>query len=97
MAPPKDFAEDIVAIIQQPSVRADVVPLYATALLMECFARPPQAKTSWREVNDAIIGRWSLSALIYIKERAWKSAQAQARERSTSGDVQGATAPVSST
>ena len=40
-----DFADDLIALIQPPSVRADVVRLYAVAILYEAFARPPQAKT----------------------------------------------------
>ena len=31
--------------------------------------------TDWAKVNHAIIERWSLSGLEYIKERAWKLAK----------------------
>lgn len=76
----RDFAPDILAIVQKPSTRADVVPLYAVAILCEAFARPPQGKTNWQQANAAIIERWSLSGLTWIKNKAWKRAEAKARE-----------------
>lgn len=48
--------------------REDVAMSYA-------FAIRQDAKLDWRKVNEAIIDRWSLSALKWIKERAWKIAR----------------------
>lgn len=76
----RDFANDITLLVEKPSTRADVVPLYSVAILCECFARPPQAKTTWSVANDAIIRRWSVSGLCWIKEQAWKRAAAKAKE-----------------
>ena len=45
--------------------RDDVALTYAFAL------RQP-GEVDWAKVNHAIIDRWSLSALKYIKEQAWK-------------------------
>jgi hypothetical protein len=45
--------------------RNDVAQTYALALCSSW-------ETDWGQVNRAIIERWSKSALIYIKERAWK-------------------------
>jgi hypothetical protein len=78
-----DFTEAILPIVAYPSRRKDVVPIYATAILYEVFARPAVSKTRWSVVNDAIIDRWSVSGLVWIKTRAWKHAQAEARKRST--------------
>uniref|UniRef100_A0A6M3LSX4 Uncharacterized protein n=1 Tax=viral metagenome TaxID=1070528 RepID=A0A6M3LSX4_9ZZZZ len=44
-------------------VRRDVAQTYAIALRSS-------EPTDWKRVNDAIIGRWSVSALIWIKEQA---------------------------
>jgi hypothetical protein len=74
-----DLTQDLLALIQKPSRRDDVVPLYGTAILYSSFATPPQATADWSVVNKAIIERWSLSALTYIKERAWKCAEGRAR------------------
>ena len=70
-----DFADDILLLLRKPSVRADVVPLYATALLYEMYARPQQAQTRWGMVNEAIAERWSWSAVTWIKKQAWKQAE----------------------
>jgi len=77
-----DWADDILPFVAKPSHRADVVPLYARAILMQQFARPPQAETNWRRVNEAIAERWSWAAVAWIKERAWKRAAQLARELS---------------
>jgi hypothetical protein len=77
----QDFTDDLLALIGPDCARRDVVPLYATALLYECFARPAAAQTRWSDVNKAIIARWSLSGLTWIKQRAWKDAERMARDR----------------
>lgn len=48
--------------------RADVAASYALAL------KTPD-EVDWKKVNAAIIERWSLSALKWIKTRAWKTAE----------------------
>lgn len=45
--------------------RADVALTYA-------FGLRQQDEVDWPKVNRAIIARWSMSALKWIKERAWK-------------------------
>ena len=47
------------------STRKDIALTYALALVSE-------DGTKWMEVNQAIIERWSLSGLKYIKQQAWK-------------------------
>lgn len=32
----------------------------------------PHPAEAWREINRAIIDRWSVTALLRIKERAWQ-------------------------
>jgi hypothetical protein len=49
--------------------RDDVALSYAFALRQ---TRAGEDEVDWRVVNDAIIERWSLSALKYIKEAAWR-------------------------
>jgi hypothetical protein len=51
--------------------RDDVAMTYA-------FALRQRADINWAEVNQAIIHRWSLSALKYIKEKAWKLVEGKA-------------------
>jgi len=43
--------------------RNDMSEFYADMLRAGC--------KEWGEVNAAIIGRWSVSGLVYIKKRAW--------------------------
>jgi hypothetical protein len=50
--------------------RDDVARLCADLLL----ARPLGIVIDWSSVNHAIIERWSLSGLRYVKERAYKLA-----------------------
>lgn len=45
--------------------RADVALTYALAMRSV-------ADIHWQRVNEAIIERWSMSALCWIKERAWR-------------------------
>ena len=47
--------------------RLDVAKTYRLIL-----ASGDQARVSWRTVNTAIVDRWSLSALDWIKRFAWK-------------------------
>ena len=54
--------------------RDDVALTYA-------FAIRQQAGMDWPVVNRAVVERWSLSALRYIKERAWKLATSPAGSR----------------
>jgi len=53
--------------------QADIAFLYATAL----SSIEPTAP-DWREINTAILNRWSMSGLEKIKAKAWKIAQATA-------------------
>jgi len=48
--------------------RNDIAMTYAMALGSD-------EQIDWARVNHAIIDRWSTSALVYIKERAWKLAR----------------------
>lgn len=75
-----DFTDDLLMLVDSPATRADIVPTYAEAVLLENFARPQQAQTLWREVNIAIAERWSWAAVDWIKRKAWAQAEAQAKE-----------------
>lgn len=47
--------------------RDDIAQTYALAL------RSSERETiNWKRVNDAIVARWGLAALTFIKVRAWK-------------------------
>lgn len=53
--------------IADPSMkRRDVALTYGLAI------RGGQERVDWRKVNEAIVGRWSLSGLQQIKDFAWK-------------------------
>jgi hypothetical protein len=69
-APPDDFwRTDVLAAIADPTCTRDGVAVdYAMAL------RAYGPSGEWREINEAIVERWSVSALVYIKEKAWKLA-----------------------
>ena len=56
--------------IRKAKVRKDAVAVYLDAL-----KEWPAAGISWRAINDAVVARWSISALIWIKQRAWKEAR----------------------
>lgn len=61
-----DVQGQLMAEIAEPEMKRDDVALtYAFGL------RQP-GEVDWGKVNEAIISRWSLAALKYIKERAWK-------------------------
>lgn len=52
--------------IAEPQMKRDDIALtYA-------FGLRSSEEIDWPKVNKAIMDRWSLSALKYIKERAWK-------------------------
>lgn len=68
----------LAAIADPTCTRDDVAVDYAAALL----AYGPSGE--WREINEAIIERWSMSALRYIKEKAWKIVRS--RDRQGTGD-----------
>ena len=60
---------DVLAAIADPTcTRDDVAVDYAVAI------RAYGPSGDWREINEAIIERWSMSALHYIKAQAWKMA-----------------------
>jgi hypothetical protein len=84
-----DMTEMILNVVEPPSRRADVVSVYATVILFGHFAVPPRMNADWSRVNNAIIGRWSVSALNYIKTRAWKDAERRARELRDKASVDG--------
>lgn len=50
--------------------RNDIAIMYAHAML-----EAPLHTTDWPSINNAIIERWSVSGLDYIKHRAWKIAE----------------------
>lgn len=56
--------------------RDDVAMTYAFALRQH--GRTSDDEFDYALVNRAIMDRWSLSALKYIKERAWKIAEGMA-------------------
>lgn len=51
--------------------RDEVAEAYALMLLTHS-----SGWTYWREINDAILRRWSPYALRYIKTKAWRLAEA---------------------
>ena len=57
-------------IADKRMTRDDVAMTYAFALRQR-----DEDPVHWGEVNQAIIDRWSLSALKYIKEKAWRIAE----------------------
>ena len=69
---------DFLAAIFYAKNRMDVVPLYKQAIqegldsisTKEC--RFPLSTVTWHDINEAIINRWSLAGLKWIKREAWK-------------------------
>lgn len=60
--------------IAEPTVyREDVALTYALAIASS-------NDTNWARVNRAIMARWSVSGLKYIKRRAWKMIKVKAKE-----------------
>ncbi len=59
-----DTTNTLIREIADPAMkRRDVAQTYALAMRSSW-------PTDWRAVNEAIIARWSKSALVWIKERA---------------------------
>lgn len=56
----------IEAVMNPKTKRDDLVPSYAMMILLY------PKENHFGNLNKAIVYRWSLSALTYIKERAWK-------------------------
>ena len=54
------------AIKDKLNTRKDIAKIYGQAL------KEGLAGTDWKLVNQAIIERWSITGLIYIKNLAWK-------------------------
>lgn len=77
-----DMTEAILQFVSPYARRNDVAAMYGTVILFSRFARPARMEADWSRVNAAIIARWSLSGLQYIKRRAWSLAEARARELS---------------
>lgn len=61
-------------IADKRMTRDDVASTYAMTLLSS-----ERDSVDWLAVNGAIIERWSLSALKYIKEKAWRMARRRAK------------------
>ena len=71
--------QDVLNDIAAARTRDDAATVYALAIVGRLPFR------GWKPVNEAIIEKWSVSGLRYIKERAWKlaaSARADRAERS---------------
>lgn len=45
-------------------------------LLTYALAMQSSEAVDWRKVNEAIVARWSMSALRYVKEGAWREVRA---------------------
>ena len=59
----------IVEACERPKVtRGDIVPLYVALIVASLGCRDRDTA----EANEAIIGKWSLSALEFVKAEAWK-------------------------
>jgi hypothetical protein len=54
-------------IADKRMTRDDVAMSYAMSL-----ASDERDRIDWRKVNEAIMDRWSLAALKYIKTKAWR-------------------------
>ena len=62
-----DPERQLLGEIADPAMtRRDVALTYGLAI------RGSQDRVDWRKVNEAIVGRWSLSGLQQIKDFAWK-------------------------
>ena len=67
-----DTTNTLLSEIENPKcTRNTVSKTYALAL-------QSSVETDWARVNQAIIARWSLSALEWIKNRAWSGVSTQA-------------------
>lgn len=57
----------LAAIGDKTKKRDDIVPYYASLLIL-----PSNIEVDWLFIHNAIMMRWSLSAISYIKSKAWK-------------------------
>ena len=57
---------DIESVVASTKTRREMAELYAVLM------HPQHSKPNWPELNRAIMDRWSLSGLKWIKARAWK-------------------------
>ncbi len=65
-----DCEATLLAEIAEPTCkRKDVAATYALALVSS-----ERSRIDWKRANTAIIERWSLYALQWIKKRAWAKA-----------------------
>lgn len=68
-----DFVAWIMNEIEnKPFTRADVAKTYAILI--------QKGHKEWTAINQAIMKRWSKSALIWIKTQAWKYVNSNAQE-----------------
>ena len=64
--------ETTIDIIKAPeSKREDIVVPYAFCIKQSCCVGSKQ-DINFKKINKAIIEKWSINALNYIKEKAWK-------------------------
>lgn len=64
--------DDIAAAARVAKTRDDVVPLYAVAIALHRVAAPlALPPVDFMRANMAILDRWSVAALNYIKKAAW--------------------------
>jgi hypothetical protein len=60
--------QEIMREIADPKMkRADIAATYAFLIRQQTQERP-----DWPKINGAIIERWSMAGLKWIKNRAWK-------------------------
>lgn len=63
-------AQLLAEIADKTMKRRDVAMTYRLAI--RACRGPDGATVNWHKVNEAIVGRWSLSALVFIKKTAWE-------------------------
>lgn len=66
--------EDLLNKLKEKVTRKDIVSLYALMIYFEDLI-------DWKKVNRAIIKKWSLSGLIYIKRLAWKQLESSKEKK----------------
>lgn len=67
----------VTQLLRESPTRDDAAQLYAACL----SNYGPDA--DWRSINEAVIDRWSLSGLRYVKDRAWKLCGADSQPEET--------------
>lgn len=77
----REMAELFSTRIRKCKNRNEAAVVYATARAM----LGGNGTKPWNIINRAVLDRWSMSALLYIKEKAWKQldASSQPEERAT--------------